>query len=532
MNQVEIKRRQIQAVSVILTLITLTVAARLVGYNGLAYIAAAVEAFALLWLAVCGNLADSLGRLIRIRSFKGQHRNAGRLRRNVLIFQLVLGFLGSLILFAGADWLAQTVFKLQYSTFILMVLSPTVFFRTISTVLQGYFQGEGTELPAAVAAVLRQVFILGFGLLFGHMLSDYGAKVSKLLVQENFTSMYGGVGIAMAVSVSEIIILIFLVVIYRSGRKPPDRLRQEPVRVLDSFVDSVRILSAARSLLWVTDLLVFLPIPLGLIFLQKSAAADAAAEYGVYASGYLVLCGIWTALTLILLVPVCGRTLSCLRRDEPRFAKSVFQSGVHYGVVHAVFAAVFMAVMASQLAAVICPGQVRVAERMIRGGSAAILFLVLSLYFGRLLILLGGKVLLLGAVGAADVMYAVTLAVFLNAGNAGALALVYAGLLGLGLLCILSGVMTYRQMRVRIDWLQICVIPAGAAAVTGLLCMLLGRVFTSHLGEPVTLIITLVLGFCLYWVLLVLLKNFREQELEVLPGGRFIRALGQMLRVF
>ena len=533
MNQAEIKRRQLQAVSMILTLLTLAVVARLTGFNGAAYTAAAVEALTVVWLIVGGNLADTLGRLIRVRISKGQHRNAAKLRRNTMIFQMAFGLAGSLIILAGADWIARTVFRLPYSTFILMVLSPTVCLRAISTVLLGYFQGEGIELPTAASGVLRQFFILGFSLLFGRMLGNYGDKVSRLLVQENFSSMYGGVGVGIAVSVAELFIVIILFLLYRGSRRSKDVMFQEGMRSTDSFVDSVRVLWFSRGWQWLTNLLLFLPIPLGLVFLQKSSAGyELMTEYGIYVAVYWVLCGIFAALVLMTLIPVYSRTVSCLRRDEQRFARTVFQSGVHIAVVHAVYIAVFLAVMAPQLARTFCDVQAETAQQMLRGGSVVVLLLTLVLYFGRFLNMTGGKILVLGSVGISDVVYVISATVLLNNGKTGILALIYAGILGLGVLCILLGAMSYRQLHTQPDWLQLILMPAVAAAVAGLICTLFGKILTPHLGDPVTLLVALVISCALYWTALLLLRNFREQELEAIPGGKLIRSLGQMLRVF
>lgn len=533
MNQVEVRRRQLQAVSMILTLLTLAVVSRLTGYNGAAYTAAAVEALAVIWTIVSGSVTDTLGRLLRVRGSKGQHRNAERLRRNTLVFQMAFGLAGSLLLFFGAEWIAGSVFRLPYSTFILMVLSPTVFLRSISSVILGYFQGEGSEFPTTGSAVIRQLFILGFSLLFGRMLGDYGEKVSRLLVQDNYTSMYGGVGVAMAVSVSEIFIVVFLFLIYRVSRRLKENVPQEGMRSVDSFADSIQILWAGRGWQWLTNLLLFLPIPLGLIFLLKSGIDDERViEYGIYVSFYWVLCGIGTALILITMFPVCFKAVSFLRREEQRFAKNAFQSGIHIIVVHSFFASAFFAVMAPQLARTFCNEHAETARQMLQGGSFAMLFLALGLYFGRFLSLTGGKMLVLGAVGISDVVYVVSATVMLNSGRAGVLSLIYAGALGLGVLCILLGALTYRQLRMQIDWLQLFLLPACAAFAAALICLLLGRLFTPHLGDFVTLIVALAVSAALYWVALLLLRNFRETELDTIPGGRLIRALGQMLHIF
>lgn len=533
MNQVEVRRKQLQAVSMILTLITLAVVAKLTGYNGAAYAAAAVEALTVVWIIVGGNLTETLGRLIRVRSSKGQHRNAARLRRNVLFFQMASGLVGSLVLFIGADWVARSVFRLQYSTFVIMVLSPTIFLRAISSVLLGYFQGEGTEFPMAVSSVLRQIFILGLSLLFGRMLGDYGDKVSQLLVEDNFASMYGGVGVGLAISVTEIFIVIFLFLLYRGSRHFKDTFSQEGMRSGDSFVDSIRILWANRGLQWLTNLLLFLPLPLGFVFLQKRDLNDALIEqYGVYVAMYWVLCGICTALVLMVLIPINSRTVTSLRKDEQRFARTIFQSGIHIGMVHAVFAAVFLAVMAPQLSRSLCAVQSETAQRMLQGGSFVVVLLAMTLYFGRFLNMLGGKTLVLGATGIADVVYVISVTVLLNTGRTGILSLVYAGIMGLGVLCILLGALAYRQFHTQPDWMQVLLMPAVAAIVAGLVCMLIGRLFTPHLGDFVTLVVALVVSFVLYWASLLLLRNFREQELEVIPGGQLIRSLGQMLHVF
>lgn len=533
MNQVEVRRRQLQAVSMILTLLTLAVVSRLTGYNGAAYTAAAVEVLAVIWLIVSGSLSDTLGRLLRVRTSKGQHRNAARLRRNVLVFQLAFGLMGSLFLFLGAEWIAGSIFHLPYSTFILMVLSPTIFLRAISAVMVGYFQGEGTELPTVVSSVTRQLLILGLSLLFGRMLGDYGEKVSRLLVQDNFTSMYGGVGVAMAVSVTEVFIVILLFLIYRGSRRFKEKSPQEGMRSVDSFADSIQILWVGRGWQWLTNLLLFLPVPLGLIFILKSGLDDErVVEYGIYVAFYWVLCGIGTALVLMTLVPLCSRTVTFLRKDEQRFAKNTFQSGIHIGIVHAAFASVFLTVMAPQLARLFCVEHEETARQMLQGGSFVILFLALVIYFGRFLSMTGGKMLLLGTVGISDVVYVVACTVLINSGRAGVLSLVYAGIMDLGVLCILLGALAFRQLRMQIDWLQLILIPACSAFVTALICLLLGKVFTPHLGDFVTLIVAFAVSLALYWVALLLLRNFRETELEALPGGKLIRALGQMLHIY
>lgn len=533
MNQAETKRRQVQAIATILALINLSVIARLTGYNGVTYVAVGLETYAIVYAAVSGGAADALARLLRLRNAKGQYRNAARIRRNVLLFQLALGVAGTAVALIAAEGIAENLFRVQYSSFILTILAPAVFLRSVSEVLLGYSRGRGEELPTAVVSILRQVFTLGFSLLFCRMLGNYGSKVSRLLVQENFASMYGGVGVAIAVTLSEVFVIIFLILMYKGSRHSAEKASQEGIRTTVSFPESVKLLCANRGAKVGIQLLAMLSLPLGFIFLQKASGGSngIAVEYGVYAAGYGVICGIMVAMIMVMAIPIYSRAAGLIRREEHRFARTVFQSGVHIIVVHAGFMTVFLGVMAGQAAAVMCSGQTETAEKMFCGGSSVILFAALSLYFSRMLILTGKKYFVMVALAAADVVYAVTVTVSLNTGKTGILSLIYGGVAGSAVLCIVLGTLTYRQLRQRVDWLQVLIVPVAAACVAGLLGMLLGKVLTPHVGNLISLLVCLVISGALYWAGLLLLRNFREQELEVIPGGRFINALGQMLHV-
>lgn len=532
MSQTEVRRRQAQAISAVLALATFAVIARLAGYNGAAYVAAALEAYALLCTVVSGGVSAALARVLRIRGMKGQYRNAAAMRRNALMIQTALGLAGTVALLCGAESIAVRVFRTHYSSVILMILAPAVFLRSLSSLFTGYSRGEGAELPAAAAGILRQLSILGLSVLFSRMLANYGEKVSRLLAHDNFTSMYGGIGAAIAVTLTEVLVLLFLLLIYQISRKKGNRAVQEGMRTTDSFFDSARILFRNRGPQVGLQLLALCSVPLGMIFWQKASGGEGAAEYGVYLAGYGVLCGIAVSLIMLLLIPICASTVNFLRREEHRFARNAFQGGVHMGVVNGAFLAVFAAMMSDRIGEAFCGEQSSLAAKQFGGGSFIVLFAALSLYFARILILTGKKNLVMGAAAVADVIFVVADTVLFSRGKAGVLSLVYAGLMAAGVLCIALGMFAYRAFRQKPDWLYVLVVPVAAAFLAGFAGMLLGKVMAPHLGSLVTSAVCLIVSGALYWAGLLLLRNFREQELETMPGGKFLIGLGQMLRVF
>lgn len=535
MNRAEVKRRQAKALAEIFTWITLSVAGNLTGNNGVTYIAVAYEIFLVMWLLVGGGLTDSLGRLLRNRNNKGQYKNAAKMRNFSFAFQAAAGALGGIILLIVAQTAAEFVFKVRYSALLVMVLAPAVFLRSVSSVLLGYFQGEGSEFPTAVAGILRPLLVLGFGHLFAGSLKGYGEQVSGLLNQGNFTAMYTGAGIAAAIDVAEVFIVILLFLLYKISSRRRKRLKPESgMRITDSSMDCLRYLYGSRWSGFMTGLLAFMPLPLGWLFFGKSVLEEdiAAAEYGIYVGKYLTVCGILVSLISIVALPVIGKGLAFLKKEEQRFARTAFQSGIHVCFVYGIFAAVFVGIMGEQLAGFLRPDDSDIAVKMFQGGSAMILAAVLSRYFIRVLLALGKKYLVIWSFAVGDVLFVISLTVLLNVGKTGILSLVYSGFISAGIVCVLSGMLLYRQMRLRADWLRNLIMPLAAGGVSGLACVMLRGVFTPHLGNLVTVIVLLAIFSAIYWILLLLTRNFREQELEYIPGGKILNMLGQMLRVY
>lgn len=533
MNRAEAKRRQAGEIAGILALAVVLVVGRLTGENGAAYVIAAVEVYALVWSIAGGGVSDTLGRLLRGRRNKGQYKNVVQMRRSAMLLHAASGIAGSLFLLLFGGKIAEGISGTHYSALIVIAMSPAVALRSVSAVFLGYFQGEGSELPTAAAGILRQIFILGFGYMFSKILGGYGQKVGALLMQENYAAMYSGVGFAIAVSLSELFIVTFLTVIYKGSSRGEKRSRQDAMYTTDSVFDCIRYLCAARWPQLSVEFLGVLPLALGLFLYGRSGEADmVAAEYGMYAGKYLAVCGIGASLISIAAIPVVGKIFMSLRREEPRTARAAFQGGVHICVVHGIFISVFTAVMGGQILDVLCPESGEDALRMLLGGSFLIVFTAVAVYFGRFLQKAGKKLLVLGAVGIADIVFAVLVMITLGLAKAGILSLVYGGMGGMLVLCVLLGIFSYRQMRMRMDWLHVLIVPLGAGGVAGLLCALLGRAVSPHLGSPVTLLVTFAAAGAVYWALLLLLRNFREQELDIMMGGRLVSALGQFLHIY
>lgn len=533
MNQIEVKRRQIQMGSYILGLLSVWLLGRRLGDNGIAYLAAAVEGFWLVWCVTGAYVSDTLGRVLRSRNAKAQYKNTDKMRSNIMLLSLVMGIVASVLLLCGAGFVAEQMFRMPYSRLLLFLLAPAILLKTVSSVLLGYCQGSGSELPAAISAVLRQILFIGFALFFGNRLHAYGSKVSALLGQDAFTAMYGGVGVVIAVLVTELLVALFLFLIYKGISHSKSKKNTDSMRTKDSFAGNVRLLYRNMGGKILLGLLESFPLCLGLIFLQKSvpdiyASAD---SYGIYVGKYLVLCGIMILLHAMNIVAMNAKVASLVRKEEARYARYLFQNGLRLVVIQTLFFVVFAAVMSKQLSGMINGSEQPMLTSMLSYGSLLLVTVSLAFFFSRLLLLLGKELWVYGCAGIGDILFVVSTVLLLNVGKQGVMALVYGGIMCTGVYAVLTGVLVCRQLRTGVDIIRTLAIPAGSACMTGLLCLIFSKALTPHLGDTVTVIVCLILGGMLYLAMVLLLRAFREQELDEIPGGGLLRAFGQLLRV-
>lgn len=534
MNQVEVKRRQIEMASFIIGLINILIFGSKLENNGITYLIIALECVAFVRTVSSGCLADVLGKMLRSRIAKSQFRNSLFLRRRVLILQGIVGVVCSVVLIGLSGVLTQRLFQVQHSTFILIVMAPVLLLRTLSAVLTGFFQGEGSELPAAVAALLRQLLIMGFGLLFVNILGDYGSKVSNLLGDEVYVAMYGGVGVAVAFVLSELLVLLFLAAMTMANQKTRRQRVDEGMRQTDSFVNTVRILYGSMGLPILLQVFELLPLCIGTVFYRKSTADMTAftENFGLFSGKFLTVCAMIALVIGMMLVSVNGRLLGAYRKEDYRSAKTIFQCGLQTVSVYGLFFTIFIAIMAEQLTGMVYGTSNEVLTGLFRSGSVFVLLMPLYYYLSQLLRRMGKEYPLLGGLGIADILFIIVVSLFLNGGSAGILSLVYGAVAALVVLCVIVGFMCLKLLHTGIRWMQILAIPLGAGCIAGLVSMVLGKLLTPHLGYLVTVCLCFILSFMLYWVLLLCFRCVREQDLKYIPGGRIIRAAGQTLRIF
>lgn len=183
--------------------------ANTIGDDGLGAYSNAFEVYNIALLLSTYSIPTAISKLISEREDKKEYSNSFHLLQVGMVFAIVLGFLASLLLFVGADFIAEHIFKeADLSTAIpLKVLAPTIFVFSIMGVIRGFFQGKHTVIPTSVSQILEQIVNAVVSVVAAKMLISHFSASEKI-------SAYGAAGGTLGTLCGALTALIFLLFVF------------------------------------------------------------------------------------------------------------------------------------------------------------------------------------------------------------------------------------------------------------------------------------------------------------------------------
>ena len=157
---------------------------RILGPVGNSYYSAAFEVYSMVLLISSFSLPLAVSKLVSARMAKGKVNSAGRIFRCTLLFALVSGGIGSLLIYFGAGFFSDVLVSTPQSRLALQVLAPTILMVALMGCMRGYFQGLGSMVPTAVSQIVEQIVNAAVSIGAAWALFRYGAKLDALFSTE------------------------------------------------------------------------------------------------------------------------------------------------------------------------------------------------------------------------------------------------------------------------------------------------------------------------------------------------------------
>lgn len=533
MTQTFAKKMQIESFAIFIFFIAAIVFRFRIGDSGVGFMLTGLVIYETMWVIFGNQISFVVGKLLKNHYSKGKYRSAGLIWKYSVYMQLIIAVLGGICIGFGGSFLLEHLFKLPHILFVAWVYALCFALRIISENIGGYLCGRGAYGAAGFAAIIRAVGIFSLGMLFSTALSGYGNKVSGLLKQDDFVSIYGCIGIGLSMIVSEIAVLIYMMIFKLAAAKNGSDYEDDYYQRRENTGNVFLLIWGRRIFDILNYLLMFLPFVFGFAFLfyKTEDSYLSSVNAGMLFSVVIAPTALFVAFGYFMLYPLTAKTAFFMKKQQMRQARNCFETGFHICFVYGIFGASYLIAEGNILSYLfVAGGSTQISNLLVYSAFAGILFLSAMFVF-RVLLNVGIGIISYFIQIPANVIFIVFINILHSRGKEMILCFVVAFLIYSAILFLGYLILSLTKLDMSLNPIGNFIVPLLVGAVCGVLNLFLSKLISPHLGNLFTAIFTFVEMLFVYITLLLLSRNFHEHELEYLPGKKFISVLGQMFHV-
>ncbi|MCM1135655.1 MAG: polysaccharide biosynthesis C-terminal domain-containing protein [Clostridium sp.] len=500
------------------------------GDKGLAYFGLANELFLMTAGTVSYGLSEATAALVRYRIKREQLKSVKKTLRWAMLLGGVIGILFSLLFAFGGRAIAGNVLHLPLAGLSVCIMAPAIFFSILTGVFRGYFQGNGSKVPAVHSQILYTVFLFVGGLAGAGALHGYGKKVSALLQNSDYAASYGAMGASIGLLAASVFCFLHGLVLYTVYRNTSKKQGiREQQRNQDTGFYLLKMLLGG-GFFYSLYFFSFQALPLldQYLYFSSEGTGDMTGSWGIYYGKCLVVIGVVCGIINLFCGISRGKS-PLLEREEKRFAREKLGIFIHQCAVIAIPAAVFLAVFAENILNLLFKGSQKQAAVWLQIGSIAVVFCVLGSLFMEIL-LKNRRVNYAAVVGVIGLVFHMVAAVLLiKVAKLGMIGVITAVILFYAVVTIAGFFLISRLFGYAQEWVKCFVFTIGAAAVSGVAALLLNRLLSSLVGTTISMVVCLVIAIAVYMILLIVTRALKEEELEEMTGGRLYIKLAESI---
>lgn len=501
------------------------------GDEGNAIYSSAFQIYALFLTISSMGIPNAVSKIVSERLAVGDSKGAHKTFKIAIIAFGLLGFALSLFLFLFAETMAEQWLQIPEAKLSLLALSPAIFFTSITAVIKGYFNGRENLNIGANSQTIEQIFRT----IITITLIEFIAQTT------GFDTRVMAGGAAVATTLSEIICFVYLYKYYTSVKR---EIANEIRRSVNYKYKGIR--KTIKEILTVSVPMSIGPIISGINRnidsltiirgLKKfMSETEAKLEYGI-------LCGkIDTLVSFPLsfnsaftstLIPVVS---SAKASNDFSGANSKIRFSMLISVLIGIPSTVGMIVFAKPILELLFPNQPS-GELLLQISSVSITFIMLNQNINSILHGLGKTMVptVILVFGSAIKLLLNTILVQINPNE-----FIFGGTAGAALstvvshifTCTLSMFMVKKYVNIQFG-LKDFMKPILATLMMGICTIFAYNKLLCIISEKVCILLTLLIAITIYFLFILVLKVFSEDEIKKIPFGSAIYNVLKILKIY
>lgn len=506
----------------------------IIGKTGNDYYGTAYSIYNIMLIISSYSLPLAVSKLVSARMAVGHAKDALKVFRSAMIFAVISGGIGALVVFFGADFFAGTLLKTPMSVLALKVLAPTLFIVAILGVFRGFFQGLNTMMPSAFSQICEQILNAIVSVVAAYMLFSYGKKVGAVLGNpDNYAAAYGAAGGTLGTLSGSILALGIVAFIYTAYRRRfKKKLIRDHSRNQESYGEVFRVLILTivpvllSTVVYSISTLIDQGVFKNIAVLQGYDAKTISEWWGVYSGQFIVLTNVPISIASSLAAS-CVPSLSTayFAKDYDRVNHQI-NLATRFIMVIAIPSAVGMAVLGKALNLLLfADGDDTTMYIMILGTISIALFALSTLTNGLLQGIDKMKIPVINSV-IAILIHVIFLIILMEFFDLNIYAVVIANNIYGLVVCILNDIALKKYTSSSQNLEKTYIIPAISSLVMGVSVYVIYKLcYTLLHSNAVSTIFSIVVGVAVYGILLLKMKGLTENELMRMPKGDLIVSL-------
>ena len=514
----------------VFVLIFRLVLVRIIGSKGVCYFSLANELFFLLAGASSFAIEEACASMVENRMMRQQYTNARNVSRYAMVYSFAVGIIVSLILLLLMNVLVNRFFHLHLSYMSYYLILPAVPMYVFSGAVKGYFKGMNQTSVLSFSLILFVITYAISGSLIGYVCSVYGQRVSELLRNEEFAYSYGAMGASAGILCASFVCLIHVLVMqYLFKHRSSFGNSKDYSKVVDSPLQLVINLAATALLPFALFLMFVLVQVLNIALIFKNGSEDTSLDFafGEYYGKAYSITGIIVFTICVFAYPYIRKAIGAIKKEEYRNAREKLKFMIHRCSALAFFVSAMVAVLADNILDTLYVSSGEQTALYLQLQSLCIIFAIYTVIFTEMMISMQNYAFSLGISALAFVVHIILAFLMICTFNLSVIGLIIADLIFYAIIAFVSFVFISRTFQYTQEWFRTFVVSMIGALVSALIGMLLNKVISPLVGKSISFVIVLAVCSLLYVVILLALKGYQEEELEVSPLGRFILVIGR-----
>lgn len=497
------------------------------GDTGNAIAGSGYQIYTLLLTISSIGVPNAISKLVSERVVVGDSKGAHRIFKVALLTFGVIGFIGTMILFLGAEYISSVILQIPESAMTLMALSPSVFFVTIASVMRGYFNGREKISVTAKSQTLEQIFKT--------VLTIIVVEIVGISSGLNTTVMAAGANLATTLSV--LLSFGYLIIFYSMYKKS----------VATEIKNSVNY--KKESLFSVIKKILFVSTPITLSAVMSSlnknidsitvvrglkkflTEAEAKTQYGILSGKVDTLITLPLSFNIAFATALVPSIASSMAKGEKENASKRISFSILVSILIGLPCTIGMMIFSEEILKLLFPNAT--------SGSTLLQISAITIIFSVLTQTINGALQGLGKIFTPAITSTVGLIVklilniiLIQIPEIGIYGAVIGSIVNNIVACVLSYIVLSKTVKVDVSFGKYIFKPIIATAIMGICSYFVYLLLSSIIPARMATIIAIMVAIIIYLVTVVVLKILSKEEMKMIPYGTKIIKILEKLGIY